>query len=62
MRVAIPQLILRLALLGILTVIILSLGLLGDFVLLPAVVLSLELVRKPVALPASAISIRGTVS
>jgi predicted RND superfamily exporter protein len=45
--------------LGILTVIILALGLVGDFVLLPAVVLSLELVRKTVWSPARAVSMRG---
>ena len=45
--------------LGILTVIILALGLLGDFVLLPAVVLSLELARKTVWLPSRLISFRG---
>jgi predicted RND superfamily exporter protein len=45
--------------LGILTVIILALGLVGDFVLLPAVVLSLEIMRKAVWLPARVISLRG---
>jgi predicted RND superfamily exporter protein len=45
--------------LGILTVIILALGLVGDFVLLPAVVLSLDLLRKAVWLPARVISLRG---
>lgn len=42
--------------LGILTVIILAVGLVGDFVLLPAVVLSLERVRKTDWSPAPAIS------
>jgi predicted RND superfamily exporter protein len=44
--------------LGILTVIILALGLVGDFILLPAVVLSLQLVRKAVWSPARAVSMR----
>ena len=44
--------------LGILTVIILALGLVGDFVLLPAVVLSLESVRKAAWSPFRAISAR----
>jgi predicted RND superfamily exporter protein len=42
--------------LGILTVIILAVGLVGDFVLLPAVVLSLQRVRKADWSPAPAIS------
>jgi predicted RND superfamily exporter protein len=47
--------------LGILTMIILALGLIGDFVLLPAVVLSLELVKRTVSWPVfgRVISIRG---
>jgi uncharacterized protein len=45
--------------LGILTMVILALGLVGDFVLLPAVVLTLELVRKAVWSPGRAISVRG---
>jgi uncharacterized protein len=44
--------------LGILTVIILALGLVGDFVLLPAVVLSLESVRTAAWSPFRAISAR----
>jgi predicted RND superfamily exporter protein len=44
--------------LGILTVIILALGLVGDFVLLPAVVLSLESVRNAAWSPLRAISAR----
>jgi predicted RND superfamily exporter protein len=46
--------------LGILTVIILALGLVADFVLLPAVVLSLEFVRKAAWSPLRAISLRGS--
>jgi len=47
--------------LGILTVIILAVGLVGDFVLLPAVVLSLELMKKTVSWPVfgRVISTRG---
>ena len=48
--------------LGILTVIILALGLVGDFVLLPAVVLSLESVRKAAWSPVRAISARRNPS
>jgi hypothetical protein len=45
--------------LGILTVIILALGLVGDFILLPAVVLSIGLVTKRVWLPVRATSLGG---
>ena len=45
--------------LGILTVIILSLGLVGDFVLLPAVILSGAVRRYPVLAPARANSVEG---
>ena len=48
--------------LGILTVIILALGLVGDFVLLPAVLLSLESVRKAAWSPFRAVSVRGNPS